>query len=806
VKQQTNAWLQKLGRIPTGWWVVVLTLPALAPLAHAGFFESHDGLFHAYRLAALDRAVRAGVLFPRWFPEFGFGYGQPVLNFYGPLSYYWGLPFTLLGADAALALKLVLATGLLASALGMYRFARLHLERGPALVAALLYAYLPYHLVDLYVRGAVAEFLAFVWFPLVLWAFHRLVLDTDKHRFTQIGLAAALLAALVLTHSLSAFLFAPVLAAYLLLLTWTSRNHKAKPPSHQDTKSPRKKGFVSWRLGGMFSCSTCKDFTDKRLLVRTRSPLLTSILALASALALALALTAFHWLPILTEAQYVGLGHGVSAGYENHLVSLSHLFDWSPAYPYTDEPGVAPTFPLGWFQVAILVAALVLPFRPHSGRWGSVFFLVVALLSVFMLTLWSLPVWKLFERGLAFLQYPWRFQSLTALATAFLAGALYEAASSKQQALRLHSGQAAGGLLPKLAACCLLLATGLWTLWRLPYTPTSPDLSVEAMWQWDRYYGQIGATWTGEYLPIWVTEQRWAISHPATEPATNDTVLPAGQFRLTGVGYNRYEFWQESPSLLYITPLVLHQFYYPGWEALEPYGEGLTYKPEPEGALGLAAFSVGQRSGSLPIRFEHTPARIWGSLLSLITALAVGVALVARYQLTNTRRPLSLAACYLLLAAVLLAHLALPNGYVRQVTQVNANLEDTAELLSFTTDRDTYHPGDTVRVTLYWRALRAPQQDYKTFVHLTDAALTRQPAQHDGDPGGGFTPTTRWLPGELVPDTHPVALPDDLPPGRYRLWAGMYEPEPLRNLAVLSSDTTTADNRVLLGEIEVLAP
>ena len=127
--------------------------------------------------------------------------------------------------------------------------------------------------------------------------------------------------------------------------------------------------------------------------------------------------------------------------------------------------------------------------------------------------------------------------------------------------------------------------------------------------------------------------------------------------------------------------------------------------------------------------------------------------------------------------------LALPNGYVRTVTQVNANLEDTAELLSFTTDRDTYRPGDTVSVTLYWRALRAPQQDYKTFVHLTDVDVTRQPAQHDGDPGGGFSPTTRWLPGELVPDTHHLTLPADLAPGRYRLWAGMYEHEPLRNLA-----------------------
>ena len=128
----------RLARVPWGWWVALLVLPALAPLARPGFFESHDGVFHAYRLAALDRAVRAGVLYPRWFPEFAFGYGHPVLNFYGPLSYYWGLPFSLLGADAIAATKLVLATGLVASALGLYAFARLYLDRLPALVAALV--------------------------------------------------------------------------------------------------------------------------------------------------------------------------------------------------------------------------------------------------------------------------------------------------------------------------------------------------------------------------------------------------------------------------------------------------------------------------------------------------------------------------------------------------------------------------------------------------------------------------------------------------------------------------------------------
>lgn len=44
-----------------GRWVMILTLPALAPLVREGFFDSHDGVIHVYRLEALAGAVRAGI-------------------------------------------------------------------------------------------------------------------------------------------------------------------------------------------------------------------------------------------------------------------------------------------------------------------------------------------------------------------------------------------------------------------------------------------------------------------------------------------------------------------------------------------------------------------------------------------------------------------------------------------------------------------------------------------------------------------------------------------------------------------------
>ena len=51
-----------------------------------------------------------------------------------------------------------------------------------------------------------------------------------------------------------------------------------------------------------------------------------------------------------------------------------------------------------------------------------------------------------------------------------------------------------------------------------------------------------------------------------------------------------------------------------------------------------------------------------------------------------------------------------------------------------------------------------------------------------------------------------LTLPDDLPPGRYNIWAGMYAYPSLDNLTVLSAGAPTDGKRVLVTQIEVLAP
>ena len=67
-------------------------------------------------------------------------------------------------------MKLVFGLALLASGLTMYLAARRLLGRAGGLVAALVYAYLPYLLAVVYARGALPEAVAMALLPLALWA------------------------------------------------------------------------------------------------------------------------------------------------------------------------------------------------------------------------------------------------------------------------------------------------------------------------------------------------------------------------------------------------------------------------------------------------------------------------------------------------------------------------------------------------------------------------------------------------------------------------------------------------------------
>ena len=82
-------------------------------------------------------------------------------------------------------------------------------------------------------------------------------------------------------------------------------------------------------------------------------------------------------------------------------------------------------------------------------------------------------------------------------------------------------------------------------------------------------------------------------------------------------------------------------------------------------------------------------------------------------------------------------------------------------------------PLSPCHITLYWQSLAPIEPDYTVFTQLLDAS-GQVIAQQDAQPMQGGAPTSTWTPGEIIRDEYTLQLPAKLPPGPYRLIAGMY--------------------------------
>ena len=207
-------------------FLAALGAASVAPFffaAGGGMAQAHDITIHWMRMIKFDEVLRSGVWFPRWLGGMNDGYGVATMIYYPPLFYYLaaGAHAVLGGWVASLAAVAMLTAS--ASGLCFYFYVRLFIDRTPALVASAAYLLLPYHLIDLYHRGAFPELIAFVWMPLVMYGFTKAVWRTTG---SSIVLSGAAFALLIVTHPPMAYLFSICLAVYAAAWSGAAKNLK----------------------------------------------------------------------------------------------------------------------------------------------------------------------------------------------------------------------------------------------------------------------------------------------------------------------------------------------------------------------------------------------------------------------------------------------------------------------------------------------------------------------------------------------------------------------------------------------------
>lgn len=343
--------------------LILITLPTLLPFFNNKFFYTQDHIFVA-RLNQMSIALSEGYFPVRWSPDLRFG--EPLFNFYAPLPYYIGAAIKLLGFNFIWVAKILFILSSILSAITMYIFCRKLFGARASLLATALYIYAPYRAVDLYVRGALSEVWAFIFFPLI---FYNSVLVSEKGSLKRISFLALSLAGLFLTHNVTTLMFLPFLTLWWVYLVLRQKSKKLVFPF-----------ITSFVLG--------------------------------------LGLAAFFLLPALFERQFIRTEY-LLVGYFDfraHFVAFFQFFSTFWGYGsslWGIDDGLS--FQVGLVNWVVLVLAVVYGFifRKDKKLLGLFSFLGLSfLLSLFMQHNKSTFIWEAFPL-MAFIQFPWRFLAIS---------------------------------------------------------------------------------------------------------------------------------------------------------------------------------------------------------------------------------------------------------------------------------------------------------------------------------------------------------------------------------------------------------
>lgn len=709
---------------------IALTLPIAAPFLTGQLPMTADAMLHLHRMVSAGLSIENGIYYPRWAPHLHAGFGYPLHNFYTPLWHMIGGGLYVLFDFRAEDLWLAAQTaGVVLCGPGAYLFARTFASRPAALAAAAAYTWVPIRFREIWDQGNVSQLIGMALIAWGFWGIARLVQHPTPRRA---AVAALLSAALILTHHPTAFYFLPVLGLYTVL-----------------------------------AGALAEDQRLKRITIGV------------AAYALGLIVATVYWLPSLAEVQYTQLDNSISAAFDirNHFKDLPELLGTTP---WLDRTALAPYRPLniGFMQVFLAGLGLLAGiFARKLNMWQRGHAVVgglALLFTIFLMTEPSVWLWEnipLAER----LSFPWRLLGMAALLT--VPGIAILVDSVKQRELIA------------ISAIVLIVVSILPAAYpKGDYFPAFDDPVTAADAQRYELIGVLGMTGENEYLPRWTDFQNRPISQPDYERYENldwyFTYWPASVPENASITQRdsaihssgeRFTIETEQPF-----DLQLRQMYFPGWQAKL---DGNEIEIDPTGDQGLATIAIPAGAHTLEVWYGGTdvqqvslwisgfgllicvvllffgkvpnvPAEPAGRFVYGVIGLAVGWLLFNQLYLipqTEWFRP----------AAPITEPLTMETATPEQFFQPGIGFR--LALLGYTLEQDELAPGNTLEITLYWRALAAFDGQPRLNLSLMSPDQSEVYAQVSTASLGGIA-VDNWNLDQYVIQPLRLDIADDIPP------------------------------------------
>lgn len=546
--------------------LIVLSLLPLLSFFSPGLPVTHDGKDHVVRIASFYTSLREGNFIPRWAGNLNWGYGHPILMFLYPFSSYLASLFRFIGFSFVDATKTVFMLAYIGSVLSMYVWIKAVWGKRAGIIGAILYGFAPYRFVDLYVRGAIGEHMAFVFPPLICFFLYQLAKKQIgiKYQVSSIkyGIGLSLVfAAFILSHNAISLMFFPFIGLYVLYL---------------------------------FIFETNKS--------------LYFILHTSYFILLGFGLSAFFWVPAYFEGKYT-LRNIVTAG-----VAMDRFvpFSWFFYSPWNYGGTATLTKSLGIPQWVGIATSFIL-FCKTKEKKLRIFIIGLCLTlfsSLFIMTSASEFIWVQIKTLQNF-QFPWRFLSLSAFIAAVLGGIsisyfinnIHKPVTRNPQLSKI---QELGTTNLLLVFFCFLFIVSTSHMWH----PKGYSMDSESV-----YTGIYpGTTDTGESSPIWSV--RFMLETPKA-----DIELISGQASIQRIKRNStiHEYHISAKTR---AEFLENTIYFPGWEVLVD-GAKTNIEFQSEIHRGIMTFWVEKGDHNVSVVFRDTKLRQISNVITVISSIVL---------------------------------------------------------------------------------------------------------------------------------------------------------------------------------------
>ena len=196
------------------YFIIIIVSLIIGSLLFIGYPDGHDTIYHISKAVSTEIALKEGQILPLIASNYMSDFGYSWNIFYPPLSNYIMMAIKVITHSYVTALNILIFISVLISGIAMFNFIKkVTKSNNTALLASVIYMLAPYRLVDIYIRGALGEVMAFMFLPFVFHGLYNIIEDNGKrHYLLAIGAIG-----LLLSHNISTLLTIIAALIYVLL-------------------------------------------------------------------------------------------------------------------------------------------------------------------------------------------------------------------------------------------------------------------------------------------------------------------------------------------------------------------------------------------------------------------------------------------------------------------------------------------------------------------------------------------------------------------------------------------------------------